>query len=315
MTVRTLLVTGLFVLVSLGEALEAQCPQLRLRTWHRGGGETWSDSADGVRVASGQDAHVYFHVRGDGSQLYTTDARLGYPQEFGASGRREDVLEHVRMVDPSAEDVREGRIRFTAQAPGTTSIGYRVVGVDTPGRIGLLPAGCREGTFPVEILPEDARPVSEPGTRNPAARQLVERLYTALLRRESARTVHDDYVETVERRGQEGLVEVSRQILSSEEFRQQALARTEEVHGRTARPADLRERLLADVYRDLYGYVEPVRNDREKDLGNLDICLSGSVGAKRACEALGEDLVRRRLFYDSHRELIEELPTRRRRAG
>lgn len=154
---------GLAALLSaaITAPLAAQCPQLMLRTWQPGGQETWTSSTEGVVVLTGQEAHVYLHVQGRSQHGYTTSARVGYPQEYGAPGRQQDVLRHVRMVAPNQQDQQNGRIRFTAQEPGRTQLGYMVTAVTPPGKIDGLPPACRQGLFSVEVRP---RPVAPPST-------------------------------------------------------------------------------------------------------------------------------------------------------
>ncbi|MEM9555741.1 MAG: hypothetical protein AAGC60_15915 [Acidobacteriota bacterium] len=312
------LVLGTFSLILVAAVpLAAQCPSLQLRVWQPGGEETWSASGEGVRVTTGEEAHVYLHVEGRSATPYGTSATIGYPQQYGASGSQRDVLEHVRMKAQSVDDKRLGRIRFTAEEPGTTQLGYRVTAVSAPGTLQDLPAGCREGFFAVEVLSatdstdgDGANGGSgsdgDAATSRGAAQELAAGLVGALLRRDGAYNLDSGFVDRIARDGRDGVIDVAQTVVTSNEFRSEALRRTEEAHGR-ADLSRLRELLLDDIYRDLYGYVEPSRDDADDDLAALDECLSASRDSVRACEDLAANLVASRLFYEHHRDLIDQL--------
>ena len=143
--------------------------------------------------------------------------------------------------------------------------------------------------------------------REAAADDLVRVLYRGILRRERAGDVEPSFVDLTLDRSLDGLGQVAETMTLSEEFRYRALERTEQEHGRGYSLDELRELLLQDIYRSLYGYVEPSRRERQEDLRALDICLSDKRRSREACGDLGHNLVRNHLFYERHRDKVDAL--------
>ena len=65
--------------------------------------------------------------------------------------------------------------------------------------------------------------------------------------------------------------------------------------------------LLAAIYSDLYGGERPYRDEAEEDLRDLRDCLRGGRSAEAICERFGRSVVGNRLFYDAHRDLIDDI--------
>ncbi|MEM8960776.1 MAG: hypothetical protein AAGD38_04795 [Acidobacteriota bacterium] len=294
----------------------SQCSQVEVRLWQPNNEQVWLESDEVVEIGAGEEGHLYLHVEGR-STPYRTNAVIGY-----APGTRAgSVARHASLTAQNDEDRRAGRLRFRATAPGTFRLGYQLTGVWSPGRLDAVPVGCRKGVLTVRVVGKGAEggQVDDDDDHyeeeiEPAA-ELVALLYEALLRREEAGRIDEGFVRTVRQRRYDGIADVARQITASDEFRRDALRRTEDAHGRARDLADLRELLLEDIYKDLYGYIEPSADEAADDLAALDECLSASRSAQRACEELGANLVRSRLYYDEHFDLIEELGgnSRRRR--
>ena len=282
------------------------------RLWTRGADEVRYRLGETVEIESGREGHIYLHVDSRSKDPYSTSAEVGYPEKYGLRGRATVVVRHVRMEAQSGEDRSAGRIRFNAVEPGTTQLGFRLVGVRSPGRLDLVANGCRTGAIPIRVLPRGGQadpPADEEEPAVSAAEELVGVLFTALLRRADVGRADQEFVRWVRRDSREGLLRVADTMVSSDEFRSNALRRTDDTHGRN-NLGKLRQLLLGDMYRDLYGYSEPDRQGREDDLLDLEDCLSGRPG-NEACSRLGRELVNRRLFYDYHRDAIDALSGRR----
>jgi hypothetical protein len=95
-------------------------------------------------------------------------------------------------------------------------------------------------------------------------------------------------------------------MVASTEFRNEALRRTEQKHGRRGTD-DLYRTLLDDIYRDLYGRSTPTRDEYESDLRDLENCLDSRRNQQPTCERLGRNLVGHRLFYDQNADLIDRV--------
>lgn len=321
---KTLLCTTALALCLGAGAAQAQsnaCNDISYRLW-QAGTNTWFNYNEPVVIKPGTEGHLYVQVEGQKGNPYKTRATIGYPGDFGFSGRARDVVRHVRMSAQNAEDRAEGRIRFFAEQPGTVDLGYRLDGVHPPGELRTVARRCQVDRVRIQVgrgagqrgdrrgdRPSE-RPAERPsGTRlsdrEAAADDLVRLLYRGILRRERAGNIEPSFVDQVLNRGLDGLGMVAETMTLSEEFRYQALERTEAEHGKGHDLADLRDLLLTDIYRSLYGYVEPSRRDREEDLRYLDGCLSGSRRSAEACGRLGNSLLRSGLFYERHQEKID----------
>lgn len=301
----------------LAPPLSAGCPELDVRTWEPDGRTSWFDSTAPVPLRVGQEAHLYLYLDTGTRPRHQTKSEIRTVLDREAPISRRESTSRLQGSEQSAEDRSVGMFRIHALKPGDAYLHYEVQSVHPPGSIDRLPARCREGVLHVRIEPEsdDAvpPPVSDDHGPEAAARQLVEDLYVALLRREDAGDVDGGFVDHVLRDAEAGLVEVASQITTSSEFRDRALQRTEERAGSGKSLSELREILLLDIYRDLYGYErEPNRRVDDENLEALAVCLSGSRNAERACADFGEGLVRSRLYTDHHRELLDELSDRRR---
>lgn len=290
--------------VFVAPAAAQNCSNVSYRLWTQQG-ETWYQLGETVEIESGREGHVYLHVDSRSKNPYTAKAEIGYPEKFGFGGRSTEVVKHVRMQAQTGDDRARGRIRFDASQPGTTQLGFRLTGVRSPGSLDLVAPPCRTGVIPIRVAPRggegDGDGGEEPGMG--AAEQLVARLYTGLLRRDEPGRIEPSFVAMVRRSARDGVLSVAETMMQSDEFRREALRRTEEAHGRSSLD-ELRRVLLGDIYRDLYGYAEPDRQGREDDLRDLESCLAGRAG-NEACSRLGRELVDRRQFYEHNRELID----------
>ena len=296
------------------------CANLSYRLWTKDAADAWHRLGETVEIESGREGHIYLHVDSQSKSPYSTSAEIGYPEKFGFGGRSTDVVKHVKMSAQSGEDRSAGRIQFNAAQPGTTQLGFRLVGVRSPGSLDLVPVRCRTGVIPIRVVPRGGqggqggnqgggKPGGQPGA-SPAER-LVGGLYRGILRRSDLGRLDSGFVDQVRRDAREGLLSVAEAMVRSDEFRSSVLRRTEEAHGRKSLD-ELRRHLLADVYRDLYGYSEPDRDGRDDDARDLEDCLSGRSG-NEACSRLGRELVNRRLYYEHNQELIDALSGDRRR--
>lgn len=310
---------GLALAVVLVAPAAAQdCSNVSYRLWTQQG-ETWHQLGETVEIESSREGHVYLHVDSRSKNPYSARAEVGYPETFGFRGRATDVVKHVKMEAQSGDDRTSGRIRFHAAQPGTTQLGYRLTGVRSPGTLDLVPPSCRTGVIPIRVVArggQDPPGGGQGGGEEPAmgaAEELVARLYSGLLRRSDPGRIESSFVTMVRRNARDGVLSVAEAMMKSDEFRREALRRTEAAHGRNGLD-DLRRLLLADIYRDLYGYAEPDRQGRQDDLRDLEDCLSGRSGAE-ACSRLGRELVNRRQFYDHNQELIDAVSSGRRGRG
>ena len=94
--VRSFAITTLG-LAATAQTVSADCPgQVFYRLWQPGGAETWYDAGEQIDIASGQEGHIYVHVRGRGDNRYGTSARIGYPGEFGLGGDAQEVPQHAQ---------------------------------------------------------------------------------------------------------------------------------------------------------------------------------------------------------------------------
>lgn len=310
---RPVLVFSLAFFFAALPAVAQNCGNVSYRLWTKDGDTTWYRLGDTVEIESGREGHIYVHVDSRSKSPYSTRAEIGYPEKFGLSGRSTDVVRHVRMQAQNGEDRSSGRIRFDAAQPGTTQLGFRIEGVKSPGDLGLVAQRCRTGAIPIHVVARGGQGGGPGGGQGggqgqPAtgpAEELVSRLYRGLLRRRDAGRLDQGFVQQVRRDARNGVLEVADTMVRSEEFRRDALRRTEEAHGRNSLD-ELRRLLLGDVYRDLYGYAEPDRQGRDDDMRDLEDCLSGRPG-NEACSRLGRELVNRRLFYENNQNLIDAL--------
>lgn len=305
--------SAFLLLASTATSAEAQdCSALKYRLWQKSG-VTWYDYGDTVEISAGTEGHLYLHVKGNGPTPYTARAEIGYPSAFGLGGDPHRVKRHVRMRAQDGDDRQVARIRFNADEPGTVRLGYRVDGVKAPGDLRDLGRRCRVGQVAIRVLGRggnDDRP-DRPTTRS-ASREVVELLYTSLLRRERHGEDSRSFVDQVARQGERAIEDVASSIMTSREFRYEVLDRLQRDRPNRGRElAELREDLLYEIYRDLYGNLEPTRREMDEDLEDLDICLSTDRDSERACERLARNLVTHELFYDRHEPLLDELEDRR----
>lgn len=330
------LLIAVFALATVFVALPAaaqDCSNVSYRLWTQGG-ETWYRLGDTVEIESGTEGHIYMHVDSKSESPYSTNAEIGYPENFGYRGiRSTDVARHLFMKAPTADDRKNGRIRFDAKEPGTTQLGFRLVGVKDPGSLDLVSGRCRTGAIPIRVLARGGGGQNQGGgghghgggnqgdgnqgghdhgsddsnlQADRAAEELVSRLYRGLLRRPEAGDISESFVNLMRRGAINGAQQVAESMLTSSEFRRDALRRTEEAHGRRE-ISELRYQLLNDIYRDLYGYSEPDQRGRQDDLRDLEDCLTTSRGNSVACSRLGRELVSRAPYYEYNRDLIDAL--------
>jgi hypothetical protein len=304
----------LLLLVTALPAIADPCRgHLVFRSWSQDRGEASFEVGQAVEAQAGENVHLYLFARAKGATSYPTVATIGYPNEFGFKESMAQVLPHVRMEAQNEEDKGTGRIRFRAEAPGETALGFLIEDVVKPGRIDQLPQACRKGRVRVSVVapPPPPAPVA-PGpalSAEDAARQLVSLLYTGLLRRAGARQLDESFVVEVQQRHHEGLRKVAEIMLESQEFRTDALTRTRERYPRIKDPGRLRESLLLDIYRSLYGPADPPRGKLEEDLEDLDLCFSGKTWQIETCGRLGRRLVTSPLFDQRQRAALDALAT------
>lgn len=314
-----------FLILGLILALPASaqnCSNVEFRIWRADQAASWYGPGDTIEVYSGEEVHLYIHQASGSGSHYSTAADIGYPANFGMRDDSRRVRQHLRMSAQNGDDKRSGRIRLVAEQLGTARLGYRITGVKSPGDIGRFARQCRTGAVNFEVIarpappPPPTRPAPPPPgyvTPGDAATGLVELLYRGLLRRERVASDPDDFVRQVVQFGKAGLERIAETMTVSPEFRYEALKRTEAAHGAGRGGLQrLRRQLLDDIYRDLYGYLTPTRENREADLADLDRCLSDDRGAEQACSRLGRNLIDSDLFYEQHRQLIDSLPRTRR---
>lgn len=303
------LAVGMAVLPLASSASAADCPAVKYRLWQKDG-FSWYDHGETVEIEQGTEGHLYLHVRGKGPTPYSTSAEIGYPSAFKLGGDSYRVREHLRMNQQNAEDLRAGRIRFTAEKPGTVHLGYELKSAKPPGDLGVLRRGCRVDRVAIRVLGDgpvagdrdDDRDDREAAPQA-AAREIVEVLYRGLLRRERHGEDSRSFVDQVERNGRRGIEAVAESIMTSSEFRYKALERTEDQRAERSRDlAELRQWLLQDMYRDLYGHLEPSSREVEDDLEDLDACLSSERYSEEACSRLASNLVTHRLFEERYRD-------------
>lgn len=286
--------------------LAQKCDNLSYRLWMKDA-ESWHRMGETVEIVTGEEGHIYLHVDSPSRNPYGTSAKYGAPREMGLGGPRvAEVRAHVQMRQID-DDRAAGRLRIEAAQPGETSIAFRIQSVHSPGNLDLVRKACRVGTIPIRVLPRGGAgvPGAQGSESERAARELASRLYTALLRR-SEPNPDPSFVRDIARSGREGVLQVADVMVSSPEFRRDALRRTEEKHGRNSLDT-LRRQLLADVYRDLYGYSDPDRDTQRDDLRDLEHCLGRDYSGDQACSRLGRELVGRSQFYDQHKALIDAL--------
>ncbi|MEO1083694.1 MAG: hypothetical protein AAFY88_05585 [Acidobacteriota bacterium] len=325
---KKLSIGGALILGSLFAALPAaaqQCSELEYRIWRQNAAPEWYSHGETLEVKSGEEVHIYIHQRGrTATSRYSAAAEIGYPANFGGREDSRKVREHIRMSAQNGDDKRSGRIRLVAEAPGSTRLGYRITGVKSPGDINRINRACRTGLLNVTVLGRGGnRPTPAPGpnpnpgavTPGDAANELVDLLYRGLLRRERQASDPDSFVRDALQFGKSGLERIAETMTVSDEFRYQALKRVEARRGSRGDLGDLRSALLDEIYRDLYGYLTPNRDDRQADLDDLDRCLSNDRGGQEACGRLGRNLIDSSLFYEQNQRLIDGLrpdPRRRR---
>ncbi len=337
-----LLAIGSLGLIASSQSAEAACEgQVFFRLWQQSG-ETWFDAGQEIQIQSGQQGHIYIHVKGRGQQPYTTNASVGYPGEYGYQGDALVVERSVRMQAQNGEDRNNGRIRFNADQQGLVYLGYRINGVTPPGSLNSVPGNCRVGAIPIRVVgaPNSGGGRGDGGRgggrgdngddydrgdrgggddygrgdrgdnggahsgRGNNARDLVVLLYEGILRREDAGQIDEGYVRLVQREGVEGLTQATISMLKSNEFHDQALRRTEAEHGRSRDREKLTDALLWDIYSDLYGRNEPQQRKVDQDYDDLASCLDGR---SRACDSLGRNLIGSRLFLESNSRLVRSL--------
>ncbi|MEM8995775.1 MAG: hypothetical protein AAGF23_13395 [Acidobacteriota bacterium] len=321
---KKLSMMGALVLGSLFAALPAaaqQCSALEYRIWRPNASPEWYGHGETLEIRSGEDVHIYIHQRGrTATSRYSASAEIGYPANFGGREDSRRVREHVRMSAQNGDDKRSGRIRLVAEAPGSTRLGYRITGFKPPGDMSRIGRGCQTGFLDIAVLGRGGnRPTPGPGpkpggavTPGDAANELVDLLYRGLLRRERQASDPNDFVRQALQFGKSGLERIAETMTVSDEFRYQALRRVEDRRGAGGDLADLRSALLDEIYRDLYGYLTPSRDDRRADLEDLDRCLSNDRDSTEACGRLGRNLIDSSLFYEQNRRLIDGLSLDRR---
>lgn len=299
-----------------GASAPAGCrEQITYRLWNEDKNRATEHlHGDDIQIESGDHLHLYIQVLGQGEKALGASATIGYPGEFGFGGTVLETLKRVRMEAQNPADLQYGRIRFSADQEGGTSLGYRVDAVDPPGSLDRLAPGCRVGQVNLRVLPRTTPPpAAEPQAIAPreAAEQLVVKLYYGLLRRKIVDQIDQSYVDWVDQRHLQGLEQVSETIFESREFRDSAFRRAEERHGPAKRGGkSTTELLLGDIYSSLYGRARPPQADVRRDLEDLDVCLKGRSWVVETCGRLGRTLVANPLFYQQNRDLIDALGVR-----
>lgn len=313
------------------------CSEMRLRLWQKQG-ETWFEMDEAVEIVAGEVGHIYMHRRNPNGGHYSLSGKIGYPDSLGLRGSAKSVRDHLRMQAQDGDDRRVARIQLTAEEPGRTVLGYDLSDNGSRGSTKALADRCRKGLIRVDVLPRgggdlprdrddrgwsdrdrddrgrndwsdrdrDDRGRDDLGSPRAAAEDLVAMMYEGVLRRSMRPSDPDTFAELVAADARGGAMRVMTTMTKSDEFRSEALKRTEEAHGRASLD-QLRDQLLEDIYRDIYGYVTPSRSDVEEDRRNLASCLSGRSGGLEACDRLGSSLAGSRLFYERNAELIDRI--------
>ena len=293
---------------------DRSCSDIKYRLWQEHQ-VTWYDYGETVEIRTGEEGHLYLHVEGKGPTPYSAGADMGYPSGFGLGGDSHQVRRHVKMRAQDDRDRRAGRLQFTAEEPGTAYVGYNLVSVKVPGDIKSVAPRCRLDKVAIRVLPRDAgRQPQPPQDSRAAALEVTEMLYRSLLRRERHGGDPRSFVDQIDEQGKHGIEAVAEAMLVSQEFRHQALLRTQQQRTDRSRDlAELREWMLRDMYRDLYGLLEPSPREIDEDLADLDTCLSSDRRSEAACARLSHHLVSHRLFFERNQELLDELRPRRHR--
>ncbi|MCP3903075.1 MAG: hypothetical protein GY715_05505, partial [Planctomycetes bacterium] len=167
-----------------------------------------------IVLGVGEKADLYIHAYPSRSENpYSASADIGAPTAFGAGRHRpQDVS---RVLKLGNHDPRKGKISFTAVAAGQTGLGYQITAVVRPGRLEEVPRNCRIGEVKITVRgasasqqtgrqPAPAAPAV--GSANDAAHELIQQLYTGILRRGEAEAADypDSFFDQVQRSGVQG---------------------------------------------------------------------------------------------------------------
>lgn len=328
-TLAQCLTLGAFALLASPQETLACDGQVFIRLWQPGGQETWYDAEEEVQIRSGQEGHIYVHVKGRGQQPYSTAARIGYPEEFGYQGDAREVERSVKMEAQTGDDRRYGRIRFRADQQNLVYIGYQITGVASPGSLNSVPNDCRVGYIPIRVTGNQTggggrgegggrgdgggrgngggrgdgggRGNGGRGASWEAAENLVGYLYVGILRRDDPGELHQEYIRMTERRGIEGLQEVAAAMFKSQEFRDQALRRLQQEQGRINDRGERINALLWAIYESVYFEgAEPPDRRVDQDYDLLYECLENRDN--RACEKMGYSLINNPLYREGNEE-------------
>lgn len=321
-TLAHCLTLGAFALLASPQESLACDGQVFIRLWQPGGQETWYDAEEEVQIRSGQEGHIYVHVKGRGQQPYSTAARIGYPEEFGYQGDAREVERSVKMDAQTGDDRRYGRIRFRANQQNLVYIGYEITGVASPGTLNAVPSDCRVGYIPIRVTGNQnsgggrgegggrgnggGGGRGDGGGRNSASREAAENLvgylYVGILRRDEPGDLHEEYIRMTERRGLEGLQEVAAAMFKSREFQDQALRR----EGGSGDRGERIDALLWAIYESVYFEgAEPPARRAEQDYDLLYECLADRN--ERACEKMGYSLINNPLYREGNAEDLDAL--------
>lgn len=303
----------------------ADCDELIVRTWQSGKNH-FQPLDEELVLEPGDSGSIYVTVESQSRSPYGTTAEIAAPMVLGLPGpRSQQVQEVIALTKQDAEDVREGKIDFEAKRPGTTKLAYRIKSVSNPGDIDDVSKACRSGHITIRVAgdvpPPAAAPQPDPAppaaglSPNEAAHRLISDLYTAILRRDAAGEYPDSFFDMVVEQGHRGLVTIAGEMLISDEFRTQALARTRDrlaaagVDASGLSQTVVVDQLLKDLYADLYGGADVAATTRESHMQTLSGCLDGSA-REVVCRSLGADLVRDRRYVDANRQLLAVWPSR-----
>ena len=145
------------ILLALGalagtDVVQAQnCQNLIVRSI-QGGYEQSSLGFQPVQVYAHQQGHLRAYWRSNSPDPYTLSVQFGHPSAFGYQGQPATrVRQHFRMQPQNQQQVGRGKVDFQAAAPGTTTIGFRIIGSRNPQVFNTIPQGCRSGVLTVQV--------------------------------------------------------------------------------------------------------------------------------------------------------------------
>ena len=103
------------------------------------GGET-------IVLRPNERGHIRTYLRSGREHPHTLSVQYGHPKRFGLRGQDPIKVRQVLRIDAQKpENEKRGRVLFTSVDPGTTTLGYRIVGANKPEVFNKVPRACRTG--------------------------------------------------------------------------------------------------------------------------------------------------------------------------